>query len=219
MKKVKPSSVAAGVTAIVALVAIIGVVELFPHDSARTEKTHEKSTHSQPARSGSLAQRIGTPVRMISAVQAQQRREFSVMQRPPQKISRSTEAAIKSTLGEELLQRLGLNFTLGRRVVTPLGVVAWIIPGDHFMCIAQDRTGAIGCNTTQQTIEKGMTLEVGQPSRITPTGEVHLALGLAPDGIKVVNVHIGGRTRTMPVASNVYSVRAPRPITIELRHG
>ncbi len=150
-----------------------------------------------------------TPSRVV---ESQQLNKFSVLRGTPLPPSHQTQDAIKRTLGSQFTQ-FGLNFNIAHRVVASTGMVGWIIPGHGVMCIFGDQTGDAGCNTTTETIARGMTLEVGDTSR-KPTS--YYILGMAPDTARTVNVHIGARTIVVPITHNVYSYRAHSVMKVEL---
>jgi hypothetical protein len=147
----------------------------------------------------------------ISAVEPLQLRAFSILRGPVAIPSPAMKASIEKTLGMEVL-RLGLNLNLAHRVVTATGIVAWVVPGNHFICVFRDRTGTVVCDTAPLAIAYGMRLVATNTSH---SPAEYYVLCIAPNGVSAVKVSTRGHARTVPVTDNIYSYRAHSSITVE----
>jgi hypothetical protein len=104
----------------------------------------------------------------------------------------------------------GLDFSLAHKVRTTLGDVAWIVPGDGFICVMASTPIVAGCNTTGATIEQGMSVVAILPAPIG-RGKRYDLYGIAPDAVRQVEVTPeGGSSVRVPVVDGVYAYSAPR---------
>ena len=193
--------------AAVATVALIGSVAWLGFDHGRTGHDERQARNADD----SSRQTPQAVVPEISTAEPQQLRAFSVLRKPVAIPSPAMKAAIEKTLGTEVL-RLGLNLNLAHRVVTAAGIVAWVVPGNHFICVFRDRTGTAVCDTALLAIAYGMRLVA---SNTTHSPAEYYVLGIAPNGVSAVKVSTRGHTRTVAVTDNVYSYRAHSSITVE----
>lgn len=145
-------------------------------------------------------------------------RAFSIMKAQPQAMPPLTRAAVARILKTTPLP--DINLEQARRVATPVGIDAWVLAGNGMLCVARDRTGTIGCNSTSEVNKRGMSLLEKQPPEADQRGARYLLLGITPDSVEKVRIRPDdGPPRTVPVIHNVYAYLGSSPAYAELiRH-
>ena len=92
----------------------------------------------------------------------------------------------------------------------------WVFLADGALCLAQAGYGAVGCSAVSRVESDGVSLGVfSPPSKKFPRPHNFLLISLVPDGIKQVEVTIGGRDRTVKVEHNLSSASSDRPIHVK----
>jgi hypothetical protein len=139
---------------------------------------------------------------------------FAALQGNSRKFSIRMRRAVSETLGPA--RSLGLRFDRARYASTPIGVDLWMVPGRGVTCLVRAKTAASVCNTTVVAERRGILLEIFKPGtspQDLPTR--FLALGIAPNWTKKVQVKVGRKVRTIPVIDNAYGIRANVPIQFQ----
>jgi len=140
-------------------------------------------------------------------IEPAQRAAFSVLRMRTPAPSRALQSMITHVVSTS--RPLGLYLSLGRRVVTPGGVIAWVVPGDGNICVVHDGTATAGCTSTQEAIRHGMSLGEKETSFAGPS---YLLLGLVRDGVRAVEVFPDNRPPLLvPVIHNVYAYLGSAP--------
>jgi len=174
--------------------------------------TATRSSVTLPTDAGSDTPAILLPV---TQVQGAQLHAFSVFHRPRQAPSATMQEAIRRALTAS--RPLGLNLDLARRVSTRIGVAAWIVPGNGFICVIRDITGTAGCNTTEETIAHGMSLLETEREVQPVRSSQYILLGIAPDKVTRVDVIPDvGKAQTVSVHDNVFAYRSALPVRARL---
>jgi hypothetical protein len=141
-----------------------------------------------------------------TTVPARQLRAFSILRAPPETPPLNDRLAMEKTVEG---RGFGLMFELAHRVPTLLGEYTWIVPGDGYICIMANRPIVAGCNTTLETIQRGMAVVAIHPPLPHHSAKRYVLYGIAPDGVHTVVVKPEhGRRAIARVLNNVYSYRA-----------
>lgn len=102
-----------------------------------------------------------------------------------------------------------LKVALAQPVSTTVGEEAWVVPGQHYICIMASKPLVAGCNTTAETTKHGMSVVAGQPAPSGNGRRQYTLFGIAPNGVKHAAVRPkGGRAVIVPVYDNVFAYRA-----------
>lgn len=115
--------------------------------------------------------------------------------------------------------RAGFNIDLARRVRTPGGSDAWIVPGRDQICLittdpAGERFGfSIDCEGLAQTTRGELSAE--WVTGDDPAEGKSTIIGVVPDGVAEVTIQErNGSPRAIPVQSNAYLVEGGRPTAV-----
>ncbi len=87
----------------------------------------------------------------VAVVSPEQAESFAILRRPQVESDRLPESRWKA-FNRGMIRRLGLNFALARRVVTPVGE-AWVVPGNGYIGL---EVGGMGCSRTEVVARRGM---------------------------------------------------------------
>jgi hypothetical protein len=92
----------------------------------------------------------------------------------------------------------------------------WVFLADGALCLSQAGRGAVGCSAVSHVESDGVSLGVfSPPSKKFPKPHNFLLISLVPDGIKQVEVTVGGRDRTVKVEHNLASASSDRPVHVK----
>ncbi|HXE45082.1 MAG TPA: hypothetical protein VN635_07780 [Conexibacter sp.] len=116
---------------------------------------------------------------------------------------------------------LGLNLNLSHRIRTRLGITAWVVPGDGYICVVQDATATSACDSTQGVVENGISVLKKLPPTSAPRlGPRYLLLGMAPDDVRIVRILPDrGQPTAVPVQQNVFVSLSSTPVRAAVVHG
>jgi hypothetical protein len=139
---------------------------------------------------------------------------ISLMRGRPSVVPARTRVATLATLGKP--EALRLRFDSAWYAKTRFGRGIWAVRGRGVVCIVHAVTGAAACNTSTLTARNGVTIVTfrGAPSPNDDSARF-LALGMAPDWASAVRLRVGGVSRIIPIADNVYALRAKSPVEVE----
>jgi hypothetical protein len=119
--------------------------------------------------------------------------------------------AVSETLGPA--QSLDLRFDQARYATAPVGGGLWVVPGRGVMCLFRAKTATSTCNTAAIAERRGILLEVFRPGSSPGRRPTHfLALGIAPNWARRVEVNVDRELKTIPIVNNTYGLRANVPI-------
>lgn len=150
-------------------------------------------------------------------IESQQLAAFSILRRTaPNGLAPSLQRRMEATVEPG---HFGLMYEFAQRTSTNTGADAWVVPGSGFICVMRAPKVVAGCNSTSETIRRGMSVvAIDPPSR--PHGpKRYFLLGIAPDGVKAVAIKgEDGSHAVVPVINNVYSYGASTMVYATLRH-